>query len=182
MIHEEVLGARNYNILRNIIIAGNFLQFNRGAEIGVFRGDTSENLLAEFPLLTLYCVDPYSTYEQYPEEETKQVLAAAEQECRQKLTRFGDRAIPVKEFSIKAAGIFPDNSLDFVFIDANHEYEFVKEDMEIWFPKVRPGGLFSGHDYRWGGVNRAVNEWSAKVGYDGFASPADSDVWYFIKK
>jgi predicted O-methyltransferase YrrM len=62
--------------------------------------------------------------------------------------------------SLEAAAQFEDNSIDFVFIDAAHEYEFVKEDIAAWYPKVKPGGLFAGHDYNWTGVHKAVSEFS----------------------
>ena len=54
----------------------------------------------------------------------------------------------------------PDESLDFCFIDGNHSYEFVKEDIELYLPKVKKGGLFGWHDYGHvkGGVEEAVNE------------------------
>jgi hypothetical protein len=42
---------------------------------------------------------------------------------------------------------FPDNSLDFVFIDGNHSFPYVAEDIFYWEKKVRPGGIVSGHDY-----------------------------------
>ena len=60
----------------------------------------------------------------------------------------------------EAAGLFKDESLDAVFIDADHSYEAVKMDIENWMPKVRKGGILAGHDYNsaWSGVVRAVNE------------------------
>jgi hypothetical protein len=60
----------------------------------------------------------------------------------------------------EAAGLFKDESLDAVFIDADHSYEAVKMDIENWMPKVRKGGILAGHDYNsaWPGVIRAVNE------------------------
>ena len=50
--------------------------------------------------------------------------------------------------------------LDFVFIDAQHDYDSVKKDIEIWTPKLKPGGLLSGHDYQpnFKGVIQAVDE------------------------
>jgi cephalosporin hydroxylase len=65
---------------------------------------------------------------------------------------------PIKNESIKAAASFADESLDIVYIDASHNYEDVKADIKAWLPKVKKGGILSGHDYGWEGVNRAVNE------------------------
>lgn len=59
-----------------------------------------------------------------------------------------DIVTPMRLDSITASTRFQDNSLDFVFIDANHHYEFVKKDIEAWFPKVKTGGYIGGHDYR----------------------------------
>jgi hypothetical protein len=60
----------------------------------------------------------------------------------------------------EAVGFFKDESLDAVFIDADHSYEAVKMDIKNWMPKVRKGGILAGHDYSsaWSGVIRAVDE------------------------
>jgi cephalosporin hydroxylase len=64
----------------------------------------------------------------------------------------------VDKCSVEAAKLYEDASLDFVFIDACHKYEFIKADIEAWSPKVKAGGILSGHDM-WGwGVGRAVME------------------------
>lgn len=63
--------------------------------------------------------------------------------------------------SARSAAQFPDNSLDFVFIDASHDYDSVKRDIKAWLPKVRkPNGIIAGHDYCevWPGVIKAVHE------------------------
>ena len=60
---------------------------------------------------------------------------------------YEDRAIMVRGASKDVVGMFPDNHLDFVYIDANHAYEHVKRDIELWYPKVRRGGYLMGHDY-----------------------------------
>ena len=69
----------------------------------------------------------------------------------------------IKERSLNAVNLFEDNSLDFVFIDASHEYEDVKNDILAWLPKVKRGGILAGHDYYvnqdwFSGVKKAVNE------------------------
>ena len=66
---------------------------------------------------------------------------------------------PIRMTSIEASKLYKDNSLDFVFIDASHEYEDVKADILSWLPKVKIGGILAGHDYNtFEGVNRAVDE------------------------
>lgn len=60
----------------------------------------------------------------------------------------------------QAAPLVPDGWADFIFIDAAHSYEAVRDDIADWLPKVRPGGWFGGHDFHesWPGVQRAVIE------------------------
>jgi predicted O-methyltransferase YrrM len=66
---------------------------------------------------------------------------------------------PIKELSWDGAKHYEDKSLDFVFIDAAHDYESVKKDITAWFPKIKEGGTIAGHDYPWcDGVKKAVHE------------------------
>lgn len=53
---------------------------------------------------------------------------------------------------------FKDESLDAIYIDGSHKYEDVKKDLILWIPKVKKGGIISGHDYIMHEVNKAVNE------------------------
>lgn len=71
-----------------------------------------------------------------------------------------DIVTPIKLESTIASKNYADNSLDFVFIDANHGYEDVKKDIQAWYPKVKVGGYIGGHDYSmyWTGVIKAVDE------------------------
>ena len=77
-----------------------------------------------------------------------------------------DYVNPVRGLSEDVSKLYKDDSLDFVFLDASHDYESVKKDIECWFPKVKPGGVIAGHDYNdvgtpgveWVGVVKAVNE------------------------
>ena len=66
---------------------------------------------------------------------------------------------PIKKNSVDASKLYEDESLDFVFIDASHEYDDVKNDINSWYPKVKKGGYLCGHDYNnFIGVTQAVNE------------------------
>ncbi|MCA9806745.1 MAG: class I SAM-dependent methyltransferase [Cyanobacteria bacterium HKST-UBA06] len=78
--------------------------------------------------------------------------------------RLLDYVIPLKMRSAQAAKFFGDNSLDFVYIDGSHEYNDVLEDLNLWYPKVKPGGWFCGHDYvfdEFPGVTSAVDHFFA---------------------
>lgn len=67
---------------------------------------------------------------------------------------------PIRKTSVAAAVTYENESLDFVFIDAAHDYESVKEDIFHWLPKVKKGGVLSGHDYSWSPeVRKAVHEY-----------------------
>lgn len=84
--------------------------------------------------------------------------------------------IPVPGASPAVADEFQDGSLDLVYLDADHSYAAVKADIAAWFPKVKPGGIFAGHDFSdsYPGVRQAVEETSSgyKVG---------GSVWSFRK-
>lgn len=71
-----------------------------------------------------------------------------------------DKFTAIREDSAKAANLYDDNSLDFVFLDADHSYKSVKRDVTAWLPKVKPGGILAGDDYNpaFPGVIQAVNE------------------------
>lgn len=61
--------------------------------------------------------------------------------------RHDNRVRLIREFSVNAARFFPDEYFDFIYIDADHTYDAVKEDLRAWYPKVKKGGILSGHDY-----------------------------------
>jgi hypothetical protein len=64
----------------------------------------------------------------------------------------------IKADTSRSAGLFEDNSIDFIFIDAAHSYEGVMKDLIAWWPKAKIGSLFAGHDADWTGVRQAVEE------------------------
>lgn len=78
---------------------------------------------------------------------------------------------PIRKTSEEASNDFMDESLDFVFIDAAHDYESVKNDIKYWYPKIKYGGIIAGHDYpTWEGVTAAVDEWSKNNGFQIYSS------------
>ena len=82
--------------------------------------------------------------------------------------------------SDSAAQIFKDEEFDIIFIDGLHTYEQLSKDCENYYSKVKPGGIFSGHDYNSiEGVRRAVDEFSSKLGKK--IEITENDVWYWYK-
>eukprot|EP00727_Mastigamoeba_balamuthi_P006739 m51a1_g2686 putative amp-dependent synthetase and ligase (188) ;mRNA; f:752332-753018 len=121
-----------------------------GVEIGVLRGDFSNHCLSKWSLCTSwYAVDPWvyqSTYDDGANADN------TTQETRYKkvvkmLSKYGPKAHVLRMFSSDAAKQFQNESVDFVYIDARHDYSSVIEDMTIWWPKLKQGGVMAGHDY-----------------------------------
>lgn len=129
------------------------LGFRRGAEIGVRQGAFSLALCEAIPGLELLCVDAWTHYKSgtfnYNHERNYQIAT-------NRLTPY--RATLVRALSMDAVRDVPIGSLDFVYIDANHDYAFVRDDITAWSARVRSGGIVSGDDYVAPGVRRAVDE------------------------
>ena len=142
------------------------LGFKVGAEIGVDRGLFAADICKANPGVKLYGIDPWLDYPEYGENYVQHYADECHAEAVQRLAAYDVTLI--QKFSQEAVKQFDDGSLDFVYIDGNHAYQFVLDDITAWAPKVRLGGIVSGHDYcrprnrnRWKfqGVIRAVNEY-----------------------
>lgn len=167
------------------------LGFKNGAEVGACFGYYSKILCDNIPGLSLLAIDSWENQENARRERTRN--KSGEQATRELLEPYN--AIILKSDSVEASEGIEDESLDFVFIDADHTYEGVKRDIEAWAPKVRPGGIVSGHDYYVfasgeDGVIRAVDEYVKTNGIKLLTTewdkknPARDDrqpCWYFIK-
>ena len=138
----------------------NELGFKRGAEVGVADGRYSEILCQSIPGLVLFCVDPWNTYKDNRRGGGKDQQFGNYETAKKRLEKFD--ATLIRSFSVPAAQKFPDECLDFVFIDANHDFDYVMEDIITWSRKVRKGGIISGHDYYQfhnSGIIEAVNSY-----------------------
>ena len=119
------------------------------AEVGVFKASYSQTLLEHWTGKTLHLIDPYKQYPQsvYFDSTNLEDQEAVYREAQRNVARFGTRAHFMRMESLEAAPQFADCSLSGVFLDGNHKREFAAADIEVWFPKVMYGGLFSGHDF-----------------------------------
>jgi hypothetical protein len=143
----------------------------RGAEIGVFKGEMSAQLLLGHLGLQLVMAD---RWQRSPDDFSDPSFYSQRQsffdEARQtalEATAFAqERRSVIAKPSVLAAQEVECGTLDFVFVDADHSYEGCKQDIEAWYPKLKDGGLLCGHDYERlkyprEGVKRAVDEFAA---------------------
>ncbi len=108
--------------------------------------------------------------------------AQARETAAANVSQFKERVLTFQMTSMEAAKLVDDESLDVGFVDARHQYPPVCKDMAAWYPKIRPGGIFCGHDYggTWKGVTRAVNEFGKEHGYEIGIKPGH--VWWIKKR
>ena len=138
-----------------------------GAELGVLRGTMSRELLNALPGLHLLLVDRWA---EYPDErklkpsrvtrQTQEYFDEALEECRCNVAPYSERVSFLRYDTVEASDHF-DGELDFVFVDADHTYQGVIDDVTAWMSKVRKGGWILGHDYgsnRHKDVKRAVDK------------------------
>lgn len=125
------------------------LGFNKGAEIGVERGLYSEVLAKANPALQLSCIDPWAVgaYEAdiHGVDREQEQYDKRYQETVERLAPY--TCTIIRKGSMEAVKDFADGSLDFVYIDANHDFVNFTNDLHYWKQKVRSGGIVSGHDY-----------------------------------
>ena len=120
-------------------------------EIGTWEGGFSFELLKNTECEKLYCVDPYKHFEDstYPDgmnSLTQEQFDDKYNSVVQKYSQFGSRVEFIRSLSKEASARFDYESVDFVYIDGNHDYKHVLDDIIMWFPKVKTGGYLCGDD------------------------------------
>lgn len=139
---------KEYHIITDLI---NKMGLIKGCEIGVGYGLQSKYFLENCPKLQLlYSIDPYLHFETGYDDImnlSQKKFEILFHRVKKRLSPFGQRSILMREKSNDAARHFKKNSLDFVYIDGNHSYSAVTQDLNTWWEIVRPGGLISGDDY-----------------------------------
>jgi len=171
--YPVVLNIKRYDL------AGLFneLGFEIGAEIGVDKGEYSETMCLRNPSLKLYSIDPWDG-----------VYSKSFPEAKKRLAKHNCEII--RKASMEAVKDFTPSSLDFVYIDGDHSYEHVLEDITGWSKIVRPGGIVSGHDYlrvrfkhRRMGVRKAVDQYLSSHNIKEFfmVHRNAQSSWFFVK-
>lgn len=137
-------------------------------EVGVYYGEHARSMNKELNIKYLYLIDPYTFY---GDDKTQEDLNNAERNAHE-INNKGNE-IWIKHIPYRVM------NLDFIYIDGNHEYEYVKNDLNMYYPFVKQGGIIAGHDIQYSGVSDAVigfcNEHNIKLNI------GDRRDWWFIK-
>ena len=164
------------------VIAERGLQ--RGAEIGVAFGGHSEAMLSQTRIEKLYGVDSYRHRAGYedPMNLPQSDFDILYERTKERLGAFGDRFELIRAASHESVGRI-EGQLDFIYIDADHSYQGVWDDLCAWFAKVRTGGIIGGHDYDhsyFPGVRRAIDEFFRR--FDWRIHTEGEGVWWVEKQ
>jgi hypothetical protein len=131
-----------------------YLGFKKGAEIGVEQGVYTEVLCRTG--MEIYAIDAWKSYSGYRDHVDQRKLDRFFEKTKEIVAPYNCHV--VKAFSMDALKDFEDESLDFVYLDANHSFPYIAQDLWYWSKKVRNGGIVAGHDFK---------EFSGKYGLDG---------------
>ena len=170
------------------------LGLDRGAEIGVEGGGNAAAMLAANPRLHLLGVDAWTPYREYGDYRRPSRLQGFYEQAQQHTAPYADRCRLVRAFSMDAVRDVPTESLDFCYIDGNHEFDYVMQDLIEWSKRVAPGGIVAGHDYhrlpkRRVQVIEAVTAYRQAHGIEEFwvfggQCPTEHDIppsWFWVK-
>lgn len=146
------------------------MRYKEGVEIGTHRGLSAEMWLKHAPDLHMTCIDPYVAYNARHSQKQQD---ANYNEAVQRLKPY--RADVIRAASLDVVDSFEDRSINFLYIDGDHEFDPVMQDLIRWAPKVKGGGMIVLHDYCvfWrAGVMKAV---------DAYTSAHRIDPWYVTR-
>lgn len=154
------------------------LDFTKGVEVGVDRGTFSKMICEQNTQMKLWGVDPYLKYDEYREYKDQAELDGIYEDMKFKMADYikHEQFQIIKKKSMDALKDFEDESLDFVYIDANHEDKYPLEDIEGWAKKVKKGGIVSGHDF----VRVKVLEFTIKDALQEYTEKNNISPWFVL--
>lgn len=143
------------------------LEVKSGVEIGVNNGNFSEILCKNLLDAKIYSIDSWQFYPLFKNFKRQKQHDRLYKETIERLAKYQNSEI-IRKKSMDALSDFEDESLDFVFIDADHRFQQITNDLAEWSKKVRIGGIISGHDFADGArstdyvhVKYVVTTWAA---------------------
>lgn len=151
--------------------------FKVGAEIGVDKGEFSKKFCEAG--LKLYAIDPWKSYQDYEDSRGQKRLDFLYEHTKRELLPYPDCTI-IRKSSMEAVNDFADGSLDFVYIDGNHQLRYVIEDLVEWSKKVKKGGIIAGHDYIYTNPRTQAGICHVIYALKAFTHAYRIDTWYLL--
>ena len=180
-------GSAYYDVIPSII---NNFNFKIIAEVGVAFGGHLEKILSTTNIEQAYAIDPYILFDSSTDSFAYQGVNYNQQDydelflfTKERLENINKKITFFRDTSINASIKIKDDYLDIVFIDAEHTFDALKKDLEIWESKVKTGGIISGHDYNHGNfpdVKKVIDAWVIEKNYE--LNVERGYVWWVIKK
>lgn len=166
------------------------LGFKKGVEIGTEAGKYAEVLLKENPELELFCIDPWETYGNYRNHVSETKWIQLREDAVKRTHKYKNCRL-IKGYSHMWVDAFEDNSLDFVYIDGNHDFLNTARDIAMWHNKVKVGGIVAGHDYNRlqkkdykCHVQDVVDAWVSAMDIEALYITEDDSAksWFYVKR
>ena len=189
--HANGWGSIYYDVLPQVIRNHNYKAV---IEVGVALGGHAEFILKTTNVEKYYGIDPYVCYDTQDsfQIDVGKYSSLTPQEnfnClyewvkNVRLKPFNERCNLIRDYSVHAASSFEDHSIDCIFIDGDHRYEAVINDLTAWYPKLKPGHLIMGDDYWQPSVALAVDRFFAAKGRQVFffTSNTGYKIWAIYK-
>lgn len=143
-----------------------------GAEIGVNKGYNASYICHIIQPKMLHLIDPWNNFF---DPASGEIIGEAQYLMANALLQQFNCCKIIRKTSAEAINEFDNESLDFVYIDADHSYNAVLSDLTIWYPKIKRGGILSGHDFQQ--VKEAIVEFSRKNRINKLHTQ-DQDWWF----
>lgn len=153
-------------------------------EVGVWEAANAKRLLDEFPNLTLIGVDPFEGYQDWHMYIESSYMSEREKITMETMKPYIEsrRFSIIRKYSDKALEDLEDGKYDFIYIDADHSYEWALHDMTNYWNKVKDGGVLCGHDRSLHGVKMALEEFTATIAKNFTPSEEpQTESWYILK-
>lgn len=156
---------------------------NLGVEVGVLRGEFAAHILKYWKGKKLFCVDGWRHMTGLIDINNPDHNGHLDNMAKAFMAVYGfqGRATLLRELSLEAAQLFPNEAVDFVYLDAAHNYDNVRKDLRAWYPKIVRGGILCGHDYldskiEPGSDTAGFTEFGVKQAVDEFAKEHNFEV------
>lgn len=154
-----------------------------GIEIGTCRAESTAYLLAECSnIAKIHTVDPYKAYDDWVGNINQEIVDKFMMIAQENLKPYGDRFEMVRLTSAEAAAKFEPESVDFIFVDGDHSYDATLADCKAYYPLLKKGGFFCGHDYSSiEAVSRAVNDFRNEHGITSPINLSTNSTFFWYK-